>query len=99
MTAVLIEIEQRMTELFTRLANGLDVSPGARMRLEGMLEATVLMGVAGEEALTRVIGQCYFRAFAVTLEDQWGKDWQQFFPFPQIPAMMVRAPVVPTTTD
>ncbi len=99
MKAVLTEIERRLSIMFGDLAKGWDVAPSARLRLEGLLEAAVLADMATEAELSALISRCYFDAFAVTLADQWGEDWQQLFPFPQIPAMMVRAPVVPSTTD
>jgi hypothetical protein len=42
---------------------------------------------------------CYRQAFGRTLADDFGDDWREFYPFPQIPAMGRRAPVYPSTRD
>lgn len=99
MTTLLNEIEQRLRHQFTALAEGRDVPPAARLRTEGMMEAAVIAAEVNVEQLTGAMEAAYEGAFHVTLAEEFGKDWQQLFPFPQIPAMMRRAPVVPSTKD
>jgi hypothetical protein len=93
------ELESRWRAMFTALAAGGDVSPTQRLRAEGMMEAAALLGIASPDALTAAMQRCYVAAFGRSIESDFGDDWQAFFPFPQIPAMGVRAPVVPSTRD
>lgn len=96
---LLLEIEQRWERQFQALARGCDVSPSQRLRLEGLMEAAVLCGIAQREHLQQAMSQSYYKVNGVTFVDEFGDDWQTFFEFPQIPAMMRRAPVVPTTSE
>jgi len=93
------ELEQRWQRMFTDLASGADVPPGQRLRTEGMMEAAALLGIATPAALVESMGRCYRAAFGRGIDDEFGADWQEFFPFPQIPAMAQRAPVYPSTRD
>lgn len=93
------ELEQRWLALFAALAAGDDVPPAQRLRTEGMMEAAALQGVATPAALLRAMDRCYREAFGRAIVDDFGEDWQAFFPFPQIPAMARRAPVYPSTKD
>jgi hypothetical protein len=93
------ELEQRWQSMFAALAGGDDVSPGQRLRTEGMMEAAVLLGIATPAALLESMDGCYLAAFGRSIEEEFGADWQAFFPFPQIPAMAKRAPVYPSTRD
>jgi hypothetical protein len=93
------ELEQRWQTMFAALAAGDDVSPSERLRAEGMMEAVVLMEVLSPETLLEAMNHCYQSAFGHSLVDDFGEDWQAFFPFPQIPAMAKRAPVYPSTKD
>jgi hypothetical protein len=94
-----VELEARWRAMFTALAGGDDVPPTQRLRAEGMMETAVLLGIATPDALTAAMERCYRAAFGRGIDDDFGYDWQAFFPFPQIPAMGVRAPVYPTTRD
>jgi hypothetical protein len=85
--------------MFTALAGGDDVPPSQRLRAEGMMEAAVLSAVATPEALSQSMDRCYQDAFGRSISDDFGADWEEFFPFPQIPAMARRAPVYPSTHD
>jgi hypothetical protein len=85
--------------MFTDLASGDDVPPGQRLRTEGMMEAAALLGIATPAALVESMDRCYRAAFGRGIGDEFGADWQEFFPFPQIPAMARRAPVYPSTRD
>lgn len=64
-----------------------------------MMEASVLLGIAAPNALMASMQRCYREAFGGRIDGDYGDDWQSFFPFPQIPAMGVRAPVYPSTRD
>ncbi len=93
------ELEARWRAMFTMLADGDNVPPTQRLRAEGMMEAAVFLGIATPNALTASMARCYRAAFRRSIVDDFGDDWQAFFPFPQIPAMGLRAPVYPSTPD
>jgi hypothetical protein len=93
------ELELRWRDMFTALAAGDDVPPARRLRAEGMMEAAVLLGIASADELVQSMDRCYRAAFGRGLAESFGDDWQDFFPFPQIPAMAQRAPVYPSTPD
>ena len=93
------ELEQRWCAMFSALAAGDDVPPSQRLRAEGLMEAAVLLAIASPEALSDAMDRAYQSAFDRSLCDDFGDDWQEFFPFPQIPAMPKRAPVYPSTKD
>ncbi len=99
MNALLETIDQRLAALMAQLATGLDAPPGARLRLEGLMEAAALLGIATEAELQSLLEVRYREAFGHPPETDLGEDWQSFFPFPQIPAMARRAPVYPSTRD
>ncbi len=92
------ELEQRWRQMFQALAAGEDVAPTQRLRAEGMMEAAILCGQS-RVALTESMVACYEASFGRPLVDDFGADWQVFFPFPQIPAMGSRAPVYPSTKE
>jgi hypothetical protein len=91
------ELEQRWQAMFEALANGDDVPPSERLRTEGMMEAVVLLGATTAEELLQSMNRCYRDAFDEGIAATFGDDWQELFPFPQIPAMAGRAPVYPST--
>jgi len=93
------ELESRWQRIFSALAAGDDVSPGLRLRTEGLMEAAVLAGHGSPAQLSQQMGACYQLAFGRSLAQDFEPDWQVFFPFPQIPAMAKRAPVYPSTKD
>ncbi|MEE4147023.1 MAG: hypothetical protein V2I26_19615 [Halieaceae bacterium] len=99
MQQLLQEIESRWTTMFTALAGGDDVPPSLRLRAEGLMEAAVLTGAAGAEQLDRAMNEHYRQAYGRSLAEDFGEDWRGFHPFPQIPAMGLRAPVYPGTRD
>jgi hypothetical protein len=94
-----IELEQRWRAMFAALASGDDVPPSLRLRTEGMMEAAVLLGIATADELLRSMNHCYQGAFDQGIAEAFGDDWQELFPFPQIPAMARRAPVYPSAPD
>ena len=99
MSALLSEINARWEKIFSALIAGSDVAPSLRLRTEGLMEAAVLTDEISTEQLTQQMATSYERVFGRTLAQDFEADWQEFFPFPQIPAMAKRAPVYPSTKD
>ncbi len=93
------ELTRRWSAMFAALAAGDDVPPSRRLRAEGLMEAALLLGAASPQELDRAMDDCYRQAFGRALADDFGADWREFYPFPQIPAMGRRAPVYPSTRD
>lgn len=93
------ELERRWRAMFAALASGDDVPPAQRLRTEGMMEAAVLVGAASREELSVTMDRCYREQNEHGFEEVYGADWQDFFLFPQIPAMGKRAPVYPSTKE
>ncbi len=93
------ELQNRWRLMFTALARGDDLPPGRRLRAEGMAEAAVLAGAASEDALDQAMDHIFREAFGQSLAEQFGDDWRNFAPFPEIPAVAQRAPVYPSTVD
>ena len=96
---LLEEIQTRLRRMFADLAAGLDVAPALRLRTEGMMEAALLAGLAEAAGLDDLQQQCYLAAFGRSMEQDFGEDWRDFYPFPQIPAVGRRAPVYPSTRE
>jgi len=99
MDALIAELRARFDQMFAALAAGGDVPPAQRLRAEGMMEAAVLLGVATTDELLLLMNTCYKSAFDRDIAEDFAEDWQDFYPFPQIPAMGRRAPVYPSTRD
>ncbi len=101
MAGLLVELERRWEALFTQLRDGLDAPPGQRLRIEGMMEAAALTDTGAESpaGVSEAMDAVYRRVTGRSLAADFGDDWQQFYPFPQIPAVARRAPVVPSTAD
>ena len=99
MSTLLTELESRWQRIFSALAAGSDVAPSLRLRTEGLMEAAILSQTASAEQLTEQMAAYYLAAFDRSLTQDFGEDWQEFFPFPQIPAMAKRAPVYRSTKD
>ena len=93
------ELERCWRGIFTALASGSEVPPAIRLRAEGMMEAAVLLGMAGAGEVTAAMERCYRAAFGHDIAAACGADWRTFFPFPQIPAMGRRAPVYPSAPE
>lgn len=96
---LLAELERRWRAGFASLARGDDLPPGQRYRMEGMMESAALLAPGTEGEITEAMAAIYLAVFGKTLAQDFGEDWQQFYPFPQIPAVMQRAPVYPSTAD
>lgn len=99
MSPLLAELEARWKAIYGRLAAGEDVPPSLRLRAEGLMEAAVLEGQATPEQLQLDMARQYRDVLGGDLEQDWGEDWTEFFPFPQVPGFGKRAPVWPTTRD
>ncbi len=99
MDPLLEELTRRWQAMFVALARGGDLPPGRRLRTEGLAEAALIAGVASVQALDQAMDRCYREAFERSLDHDFGADWRDFFPFPEIPAVAQRAPVYPSTAD
>lgn len=99
MVVLIVELERRWQRLFRQLEQGLDVPPAQRLRTEGLMEAAALLDPGSEERLQEAMDTAYRQVFGRNLESDFGSDWREFYPFPQIPAVGVRAPVYPSTPD
>ena len=96
MDGLLPELEQRWIAMFSALAAGDDVPPSLRLRTEGMMEAVALAQAATTGEIDEAMARCYQSAFERGITADFGTDWRDFYPFPQIPAMARRAPVYPS---
>lgn len=99
MNPIVEELSKRWQIMFSELQQGDDLPPGVRLRTEGMMEATVLLGIVSAEELQSLMAARYEEAFGTSLAEEFGVEWADFFVFPQIPAMARRAPVYPSTKD
>lgn len=99
MQVLIEELTRRWRQMFDALAAGDDLPPGSRLRAEGMMESLLLLGSSGEAELDAAMDACYQAAFGRSLAADFGEDWREFYPFPQIPAVARRAPVFPSTSD
>ena len=99
MDPLLAELTRRWRDMFAALARGDDLPPGPRLRTEGLAEAAVLTGIASVQDLDQTMDRCYREAFERSMDEDFGADWRNFFPFPQVPAVAQRAPVYPSTAD
>lgn len=93
------QLQDRWQYIFSTLAAGGEVAPSLRLRTEGMMETLVLLGHAGAVELQQKMADCYRAEYGEPLAQQWGEDWIEMFPFPQIPGFGQRAPVFPSTSD
>jgi len=90
---LLQEIDQRGRALYARVAAGHDAPPAHGLRLEGLREAAVLTGAAGEVELQELLDAAHGAAWGESLAERLGQDWQLAHPFPEVPVFMARAPV------
>jgi hypothetical protein len=98
MSPLLAEVNRRWQRMFSVLAGGGDVPPGHRLRTEGLMEALILLGEVTAGMLQEQMDRVYCEVYGENLAGKFGEDWRTFFPFPQIPAMGIRAPVYPSTS-
>lgn len=99
MLLVLTELERRWKAMFGQLEAGLDVPPGERLRAEGLMEALAILDPGAESRLQAAMDVAYREVCGRDLAEDFGEDWEVFYPFPQIPVAMQRAPVYPSTSD
>ncbi len=99
MDRLMEELERRWKTQFLALREGDDLPPGQRLRTEGLMEAVVLAGGAGAGQVTAAMDRIYREVYGRSLEEEFGADWGEFWPFPAIPAVMRRAPVWPGTAE
>lgn len=99
MVILLAELERRWQRMFQQLEDGDDLPPSQRLRAEGLMEALVLLDPGSEARVQAAMNVAYRQVTQRSLDEDFGDDWQRFFPFPQIPAMAQRAPVHPSTAD
>lgn len=99
MVVLIAELERRWQRLFRQLAEGLDVPPSQRLRLEGLMEAAAILDPGSEARLQAAMDTVYAQVNGRDLVADFGDDWSQLYPFPQIPAVGRRAPVYPSTND
>jgi hypothetical protein len=99
MGVLMAELRTRWNQMFAALAAGSDVPPAQRLRAEGMMEAAVILGLATTDELLLAMDASYVSAFGRGIAEDFAEDWQDFYPFPQIPTVGKRAPVYPSTPD
>ena len=99
MHPLMLELERRWDAMFTALVDGDDVPPAQRLRTEGMMESAALLEVVPVADILLAMDSSYRSAYGRGIAEEFGDDWQTFYPFPQIPAMGRRAPVYPSTVD
>lgn len=89
------QLEQQWREIFSTLQGGGEVSPALRLRTEGFMQALIALDITTITALQARMGTIYIECFQQELPD----NWQELFPFPQIPGFGLRAPVYPSTRE
>ena len=99
MSQVLIELESRWRKMFSALLQGSDLAPSELLRAEGLMEAVVLAGELTADLVRERMASVYEDIVGQTLAQGFGEDWDEFYPFPQIPFAQQRAPVYPSTSD
>lgn len=95
LSVLLQELEIRWRAMFTRLQAGGEIAPSLRLRSEGLMEAAVLLQAATPRQLQTSMARIYQECFGQALV----ADWEEIFPFPQIPGFGQRAPVYPSTRE
>lgn len=93
------EISQRLDKLLARAHEGHDVPPAHKHRLEGMMEAALICGVATENELRALFILRHDAYAPASLASVLGKNWGKAYPFPNLPIYMKRAPVEPSAAD
>ncbi|MEH6548937.1 MAG: hypothetical protein V7711_10890 [Pseudomonadales bacterium] len=84
--------------VFESYANGLDVSPGDSLRLEGFMQAGLVLGLAEGPELVDLMARRYELAFSRPMPDIFPEANFTTGVIP-VPAAMCRAPVWPSTKD
>lgn len=97
--ALIALIDQRLSDIITRLHHGGDCPPAQQLRLEGLCEAAVLIGALSPEELCQRFEQRYLAITGHTVEASYGDRWRSFYSFPTLPLFAEPAPVYPTTSQ
>ncbi len=91
-------IENLLQSYYQRLADGLDISPAERFRLEGYLQAVVECGLLATDALASISSRVQLQYAALadtqTTAEVTGKTLTESW---HLPFQMRRAPVTPST--
>ena len=94
----LAEIDKRLELIFKRYADGEDVATGQRLRLEGFIQAGLVLDIVAVEQVLAALDTVHRRIF----NEPFGAV---FPPYNEadciiaIPSKMQRAPVFPSTKD
>ena len=85
-----IEVESRLLEVFRAFEQGQDVSPATLFRLEGFIEAGCYLGLSAEDEIKAMMQSLHQQVFSQPMLVPVGRGIE-------IPTMMKRAPVYPST--
>ncbi|MDG0978541.1 MAG: hypothetical protein P8O79_02335 [Halieaceae bacterium] len=94
---LLIAITEQLDTLIIRLHSGTDCPPADQLRLEGLMQAAVLLNLTDKAALQRLFETRYRHLTDRCIRAQFGDNWTEFFHFPSLPLFAKAAPVQPTT--
>lgn len=94
---LLIEITERLDTLIVRLHSGQDCPPADQLRLEGLMQAAVVLNIADEATLQALFEERYQDLTEQCVKAGFGETWTDFFRFPSLPLFARPAPVQPTT--
>lgn len=98
-TALIALIDQRLSDIITRLHDGGDCPPAQQLRLEGLCEAAVLIGALSPAELYQRFEQQYLAITGRAVEASYGDHWRSFYSFPTLPLFAEPAPVYPTSSQ
>ena len=90
-------ITEQLDAIIIRLQAGLDCPPADQLRLEGLMQAAVLLSIASEADLQKLFEERYQDLTDRCIKTQFGDAWTDFFRFPSLPLFAKPAPVQPTT--
>ena len=96
---LLNEIEHRLIQILEQLKDGQDCPPSTQLRLEGLMEAAVMLDLSTPSLEQDRFESIFARVNSTSTSDTLGSDWRAFFAFPSLPLFANRAPVVPSTSD
>lgn len=96
---LLNEIEHRLIQILEQFKDGQDCPPSTQLRLEGLMEAAVMLGLSTPSLEQDRFEAIFARINSTSPTEALGSDWRAFFAFPSLPLFANRAPVVPSTSD
>jgi hypothetical protein len=85
-------VTEEINAIYTQLQQGLDVSIGKRLRLEGKIDLLLQLKLIDTAWLVIVVKQAYLRHFQCHLNALWC-DWQRDIDYFCLPIKMTEAPV------